>query len=205
MKRRAILSAVLTLMVVFGQVGDFSASATETQDGPGGPAVRRIFLVERPEQRIHSRDPAVTADARWALERFELAGLDLPTVDIYFHTSPDGCEGNLGLRTRRNEIERIDVCSQARRVETLLHELAHVWAGHTLTEGRRQAFLRLRGLEVWSDTSVVWNRRGSEQAAEVIGWGVGDARHLPGIFRAEPDVVAVAFALLTGGEPLNSS
>src|SRR5262245_39129448 len=43
------------------------------------------------------------AMARWAVERFEIAGLDPPVVDIAFHQGLSGCDGHLGF-ARQGEV-----------------------------------------------------------------------------------------------------
>ena len=35
--------------------------------------------------------------AGWAINRFELAGLTLPSVEVMFHATYDGCQGYAGL------------------------------------------------------------------------------------------------------------
>src|SRR4029450_9758643 len=47
------------------------------------------------------------AMARWAVERFEIAGLEPPMVEIAFHRGLSGCGGHLGL-ARHGEV---DLCA----------------------------------------------------------------------------------------------
>ena len=49
------------------------------------------------------------------------------------------------------------------------------WSTIGLPDQRRDAFQVLRGWEHWSNLDVVeWRDNGTEQAAEVIAWGVSD-------------------------------
>jgi hypothetical protein len=51
--------------------------------------------------------------------------------------------------------------------------MAHAWdLGGGLTEEVRGRFLTLRGLDAWHDLSDDWPRRGAEQAAEILTWGL---------------------------------
>ena len=57
----------------------------------------------------------------------------------------------------------------------VLHELAHAWSTIGLPVERRHAFQVLRGWEHWSDYDLAeWRDNGTEQAAEIIAWGVSD-------------------------------
>jgi hypothetical protein len=84
---------------------------------------------------------------------------------------------------------------------TLLHEIAHGWVGSTVSAGLRARFLRLRQLESWNDPGVDWQERGTEHAAEIIGWalcGQGTGTQLPSIPRHAPTQLADGYELLTG-------
>jgi hypothetical protein len=53
--------------------------------------------------------------------------------------------------------------------------LAHAWAAGALTDDRRAAFQELRGFEFWRNyEQAAWEDNGTEQAAEIIAWGVND-------------------------------
>ena len=57
----------------------------------------------------------------------------------------------------------------------VLHELAHAWSTIGLPVERRHAFQVLRGWEHWSDYDLAeWRDNGTEQAAEIIAWGVSN-------------------------------
>lgn len=162
--------------------------------------------IARPQQIIDSSGPQMQELAKWALGRYRLAGLDLPHIDLYFHSDDEPCGGYSALHKRLESGSRIDVCSLRRtpKVEgTLLHELAHAWAAHSLTDDQRQAFVELQGLDTWHDKDTSWSQRGTEQAAEIIAWGIAETSHRPRtIANNDPDSLTVAFQQLTGTHPI---
>src|SRR5262245_42055727 len=109
------------------------------------------------EPRVEVRD--ATRDqlelVRWAVGRFDAAGLEAPTVEVQFHAQPGGCGGHLGF-AREGEV---DVCttlvnSMTRRA--LLHELSHVWLDQNVTGSLRERFLDARGLASWNASIDPW-------------------------------------------------
>ncbi|HWL49169.1 MAG TPA: hypothetical protein VNT92_04775, partial [Acidimicrobiia bacterium] len=55
------------------------------------------------------RDEADAALARWALDRFDRAGLELPEVSIAFHDDREACGGHVGYY-RPGDPAAIDIC-----------------------------------------------------------------------------------------------
>jgi hypothetical protein len=151
----------------------------------------------RPGIVVFSQDPSQGQLARWAVARFERAGLEAPTVEIRFHTDASGCGGHLGYAKGG----RVDVCTvlvneMARR--NLLHEMSHIWIDQNAPDTRREKFLDLRGLSSWNSSTDPWQERGYEQAAETMAWALGDrilSAQIPDNERAQ---LAAAFELLTG-------
>jgi hypothetical protein len=140
------------------------------------------------------------AMARWAVERFEIAGLEPPVVEIAFHLGLSGCGGHLGL-ARQGEV---DVCTTlvdpiARRA--LLHEMGHIWLDQNLSDPERERFLEVRGLHAWNDPSETWGLRGYEQGAEIMAWALGERILTPRIPDNQPIQLARGFELLTGSTP----
>ncbi len=150
----------------------------------------------------------------WARTRFEDAGLELPEVDIQFHSNIMVCNGRVGIYHANSDL--IVMC----RVDkmSMLHELAHVWARSGLTDGDRSKFVALRGLSTWNDHSLAWAQRGTEHAAEIVTWALMDRNmlipstianagasqrtwRLPTIGNSDPDQLAAAYELLTGYIP----
>ena len=154
--------------------------------------------------RLHEPNPQREEMLDWALRQYRAAGLQMPTTDVYFHTQSSGCDGYLGY-TKNG---RVDLCvrlameRQPQRI--VLHELAHAWAEVHLDEETRTRFMQLRSLPGWNITSDDWKVRGTEQAAEIIAWGLGDGTATPPISgNLEPSALADGFRLLTGSEPLH--
>ncbi len=120
----------------------------------------------RPEVRVYGAAEQVDL-SRWAVRRFEAAGLEAPAVQIHFHGDADGCGGHLGYA----KSGRVDVCTTLVNAMTrrdILHEMGHIWLDQNVTESTRARFLQLRGLVSWNTGSVPWRVRGYEQGAEII-------------------------------------
>jgi hypothetical protein len=152
------------------------------------------------ETRIVGGDPSQQVMARWAVGRFEAGGLRLPSLEIRFHRSTDGCDGRMGGYSNGTA----DICAEhvnwmSRRM--LLHEMAHGWVDATVSSDLKARFLRLRQLETWSDHDFDWDERGTEHAAEIISWaldGQPTGVQQASIPRNDPDDLAEAYELLTG-------
>ncbi len=104
-----------------------------------------------------------------ALQRFEDAGWPLSNLEIRVGNE-DGCGGNAGVRSIEKGHDVVDICTDAEFV--LMHELGHVWSALYLDEERRQGWLDLRGLDSWRDAP--YSERGTEQAADIIAFGLLD-------------------------------
>ncbi len=152
------------------------------------------------ETRVTGGTPAQQVMAHWAVGRFEANGLRLPSLEIRFHRSTNGCEGRMGGYSNGTA----DLCGKhvnwmSRR--TLLHEVAHGWVEAAVSSDLKVRFLRLRQLETWSDHDVDWEERGTEHAAEIISWaldGQPTGMQLPSIPRNDRAELAAAYELLTG-------
>ena len=146
-----------------------------------------------PEYTIHTEDLAMVEIAEWATGRFEAAGLKVPTVEIHFHDSYDGCGGHWG--TFNANTKRVNICKPERFV--VLHELGHAWTRENLTDQMRAAYVAEGGFESWDGKDTVWSDRGSEDAADTIAWALLDE---PISFWTEDGPIAsrnAAFRLLT--------
>lgn len=148
--------------------------------------------------------------AGWALSRFEAAGLELPSLRIVFHHDYESCGMREGVLRITGDVIVVHECERdpARSRRSLLHELAHAWdhLGTQISAEQRSEFLQVRGLVSWDDDDLPWNRRGQEQAAEIIAWGL---MHRPAPIPTSvgdcgpqhPADLASAFILLTGVAP----
>lgn len=156
-------------------------------------------------------------DARlvaWAFERFDAAGLDLPDdASVVFHDSTTPCEGNQGTvrPDRGNEawvcVVHDDPATEHETKEHIvLHELAHVWADAELGATERDEFMTFRGADNWNDRNEDWWNRGTEQAAEVITWGLLDRE--PGFQRINDracPTMMEGYRILTATDPINAA
>jgi hypothetical protein len=142
---------------------------------------------------IYGADPELTATIEGAVARFRSVGLELPELRIYAHSAGEGCRGHSGRFTHGPAGSRVDLCNRSEY--TILHELAHVWEHHNMSDATRQEFLDRAGLEAWSDPELDWAERGIEAAAQTIAWGLLDVP----IARPETfDEEIHLFELLTG-------
>lgn len=128
-----------------------------------------------------------------AIRRFTDAGVVLPALTVEFGTARETCNGHHGVFRPRSMT--IAICSEVDSV--FEHELAHAWERTTITDDTRNAFMAVRGYEVWSDHEVPWNRRGVEGAAFVIQQGLSTVP-LPPALGDEFTSRMQAFELLTG-------
>jgi hypothetical protein len=144
--------------------------------------------------------PAQRAMGRWGEDRFADAGIGVPSLEVRFHRDRAGCDDRLGLyEDGVAHICGVHVNEMSRR--TLLHEMAHGWVESYVSASLEVRFLRLRQLETWNDHDAEWEARGTEHAAEIIGWAIGgqpDGTGMPSIPRNDPRQLADAYELLTG-------
>jgi hypothetical protein len=136
-----------------------------------------------------------------ALDRYAVAGMELPPVDVYLHVTKVGCGGNSGLYTPGSEIDRIDLCVDTPFI--ILHEFGHAWEKRLGTDEAREQLLDGLGLEFWTGVDVKYRRRGIEAAANLIAWGltvptVAERGQAPDTDRLD------LFASFTGAVPLRS-
>ena len=82
---------------------------------------------------------------------------------------------------------------------TALHELAHVWNHDRLDEAATARFLALRGLTDWHGSS--WEESGTEQAAEILAWGLAETWTIARIPEATCESLLEAWAVLTSDLP----
>lgn len=140
----------------------------------------------------------------WAFHRYGEAGLEnLPPLNAHMHRSHDDCDGGLGLYYSG----RIDLCtkesSEAYQRKFALHEFAHAWTEANVPGDTLEAFMKRRGVTDWNDRSFPWKERGTEQAAEIITWGLGEGEIAP-LLPEVPDAETLAnlYKMLTGRAPI---
>lgn len=145
----------------------------------------------------------------WALDLFERADLDLPPIEIEHHGGgTEHCDGHTGIHRRGGVRNVIELCTEGPGAATeavVLHELAHAYVDHDVDRQRRDAFQALRGFDHWRDYDAVpWYENGTEQAAEIITWGLFDRpRAAIRIRQNSCDDLELGYRTLTGRAPLH--
>lgn len=134
---------------------------------------------------------------RWAVGRFEAAGLEPPAVQIEFHGARSGCGGHLGF-ARRGTVDVCNTLVNAMARRALLHEMSHVWLDQNVDDVTEEGFLALRGLPSWNALDDPWRLRGYEQGAEIVSWVLGERILTPQIPDNDPRSVAEAYEFLIG-------
>ncbi len=153
--------------------------------------------------RIYADGADAVAEVRWALDRFEDAGLALPHVEVWMHDDLSGCRSNdgslvVGYTTVRSDRRVVYSCGTR---FTLLHELGHVFVNEHLSDAERDAFTRTRRADAWRADE--WSRSASEHAADVIAWGLHPEHVRPSRTLPNDDAsLGEAFVMLTGVAPL---
>ena len=179
---------------------ELSPRVTEEPEPVEAPDLRYddvLLFFTSPEQE------AIAVDS---LERFAAAGLDLPEgLEIHFHDDSEACGGHArAIAVHGLETERIEMCTS--HDFTLRHELGHIWVWEHLEDADRDAFIEERELPTWSDVAFPWDQRGTEHAAHIIAWGLGDVPiRLSEISVYDFDYLTEGFQLLTGRLPLHHS
>jgi hypothetical protein len=143
----------------------------------------------------------------WAFHRYGEAGLqNLPPMEIHLHRSHGDCIGGLGLYYAG----RIDLCtkdsSQPYQRKFALHEMAHGWTQANIPNDVLRAFMQRQRVVAWNDRSIPWKERGTEQAAEIITWGLGEGEIAP-LLPVVPDAATLTglYEMLTGRTPIVAS
>jgi hypothetical protein len=153
---------------------------------------------------IHGADTTQERAIDWSIRRYREAGLaGLPDLEVYLHRSHDACNGGIGLYHGG----RIDLCtedsSDPYRRKFALHEMAHAWIESNVDTAVLERFMDVRGIAAWNDRSFDWKDRGTEQAAEIVTWGLGEGEIAPLLPQAtDAPTLARLYELLTGREPI---
>lgn len=147
--------------------------------------------------------------ANWAVDLFDEAGLQLPPMRFVYHGDDQTpCSGWRGAHRYVDGRSTIDICTSDPGNVTaglVLHETAHAWAAHELSDDRKAHFQALRGWTYWSNhQDAEWHENGSEQAAEMMVWGLIDRP--VGIITINDhscDDLDAGYRALTGQPPLH--
>ena len=153
---------------------------------------------------IHGATIAEERAIDWSIRRYREAGLDgMPDLDVYVHGSDEECNGGIGLY----HAGRIDLCTKASsdpyQRKFALHEMAHGWIEDNVSGAVLDRFMDIRGIAAWNDRSFDWKQRGTEQAAEIVTWGLGEGEIAPLLPEAtDAPTLTHLYELLTGREPI---
>ncbi|MET0910901.1 MAG: hypothetical protein ABWZ99_15655 [Ilumatobacteraceae bacterium] len=190
---RTILAAAIFVTTVV----DVS---TATDAGP---------VVTPPAVDLVDMPPEFAAAATWSTELFAQAELVLPPLRYMFHgDDTEPCSGRPGMHHPVDGVNVIEICTSEMSNAmqgTILHETAHAWLDHTLTDQRKAAFQRLRGWTYWRDYDrAAWHENGTEQAAEIMVWGLIDRPlAMIRINQHSCDELDAGYRTLTGQAPLH--
>ena len=155
---------------------------------------------------VYAQTLGQIATVERALGLLRTAGMALPHAEVWMHPDDNGCTaGNGDLRAGvlmiRNGHYVIHLCGN---LFTLLHELAHAWDRHTVTDSQRAAFLALRELDAWSTSPDDWANAGGEHLADVVAWGLHPDHVRPSRTKPNDDAsLHQAYVAATGREPLD--
>src|SRR6266508_1132638 len=153
---------------------------------------------------IHGANATEERAIDWSIRRYREAGLEgMPDLEVYVHRSNEGCGDGIGYDLQG----RIDRCTTASsepyQRKFALHEMAHGWIETNVDGEVLNRFMRIRGIATWNDRSFDWKDRGTEQAAEIVTWGLGEGEIAPLLPDAlDAPALARLYELLTGREPI---
>jgi hypothetical protein len=176
----------VTLLVASGFAGSW----------PGFEGARPAVAI-RSNVGVSGATPQQLELVRWAVGRFQAAGLEPPAVEIAFHDDGSGCGGHLGFA----RVGRVSVCTtlvNAMTRRTVLHEMSHIWLDSHTTHSLRDRFVSFRGLRSWNAASDPWELRGYEQGAEIMSWALGERILTPQIPGNDQGSIEEAYEFLTG-------
>lgn len=207
--RRIVIFSSLTLVAVgVALVGSFLLDVASFR-----LQAARLEMIALPEigdvEVIETVDSHDEEAVNWARERYQEARLSIPAIRVSFHNSSEPCNGSRGGHRIDHGLSRVFICiseggptRELKVKRTLLHEFAHAWDAHFVTDDVREEFLELRGLEEWS-FEVPYEQRGMEHAAETITWGLMDEPIVFGSYDAATPWEAQynGYVTLTGTEP----
>lgn len=130
-----------------------------------------IDLVEMPTEFVDY--------AGWSLGLIQDGDLPIPTVRFVHHgDDASHCRDRRGMHRLIDDGSVIDICTTQTRFadqRMVLHELSHAWVEQFVDEERREEFRDLRGWTYWRNhEEAPWHENGSEQAAEILLWGLID-------------------------------
>jgi hypothetical protein len=189
-----------------------------TLPGPRDEVVTGTIRTAAQRIAVHNGTERLVGFVRWALERFDAAGLAEPRIGSVTFEPSRRCEDVAGRLILEDGSRDVFLCLHERDLCLgqptcdppalnvrigILHELSHAWLLDHTDAAARTRLLDLAGLAAWDDGTAPWPQRGAEYAAEVLAWGLVDERAPMVRIGAPPcSVLQAAFELLTGAAPL---
>lgn len=163
------------IVIGFGLLVSGTAEAPRQVD----PIEPLALVAERAPLELLDVPGELAAMAEWAIDLFDQANLELPPMRFVHHGGDRGpCRGRDGMHHRVDGVSVIEVCAAEASFPTqvmILHETAHAWIDHHVTAGRKAEFQTLRGWAHWRNyEAAAWHENGTEQAAEMMVWGLID-------------------------------
>lgn len=195
---------LLAIVVGFGLVLSFAIDTP-----PQAAAAQRSATAEAAVVEVGGVPDAMVTMIDWATALFADADLSLPSMRFVHNGTDTGpCSGRVGMHHVVDGVSVVEICTADVGVATrimILHETAHAWTEHRLTDEAREAFRELRGWEHWRDYAAApWHENGTEQAAEILVWGLMDRPiRIVRIDQATCDDLLAGYRTLTGAEPLH--
>ena len=174
--RTIAAAATAAFVLVLVPVAASSAPATEQAVAAPAPivALPSVEAIEKIDGVRVIADTAYRIEmAGVAIEKFAAAGWEIENTEIRW--SEDECDGAVGFHAEERGHHVVVMCTDA--AWTLLHELGHVWSDLYLDGEGRDEWLERRGLDSWHEGP--YDERGTEQAAQVIAFGLHDTVHVP--------------------------
>lgn len=186
--------------------------------GPRDEVVTGTIQTSQQDIAVRNGTDRLADLARWGLDRFEAAGLPEPRIETLTFEPSRSCGDLSGRVVQENGSRHLFLCLHEHELCPgdagceapglnsrigALHELGHAWLLDQADEATRSSLLESAGLTSWNDLSVPWQERGSEYAAEVLAWGLLDARvAMVRIGNPSCSELTEAFEILTDAAPL---
>ena len=167
---------------------------------------------------IYNGTPPLNDALAWGLQRFALAGLEIPRLaSATFTVQSDFCDDIRAHYLRTEDGVELEFCMDEQAAcrdedcneilpswrAVVLHEIAHAWLDTHLDVIDIERFLDHVGVDAWRDPDLPWDENGLEHAADTIAWGLMD-RDIEMLRVGQPsdDQLAEGFRMLTGIDPL---
>lgn len=161
--RRSVLPSVVTLLAILVLSNPLAASAT-SDASPGDT----VHLSTMSLEIVGATDDQASTIVA-AAHRFEATDLRLPDLHVIVHRDSTACHGHDGYWTPGPSRDRIDLC--VIQEVLVLHEMAHAWDHHAVSDATRAAFMGLHPGDAWRQDGT-HRQQGIERFADAVAWGL---------------------------------